>query len=898
MMDFSKVKTEGDLMKLAQSFYILSRLKSTKTHHAKKVLPFEEIDFSIYEEKSMMLGFKTTRHRLCAWAYALLWHHVINPQSQLKADVRLLDNKGKDVAPEDQGLYKMQIHVNKGETTMVSIHLYFTCASIHVQGKSFKTWGTESFQKVKDTVDEVATNIKKARDGTSAEAAVHNKSSVNVHRMTVVENETSLNLKSAPEPTNKKPEDISLSDSSKLSVAGALLSPQASSTPASKPLSERDNGKSPVSKLNTSKDKFLNQANDLRRKSNEVITQLDGSVADLISRVGALENTNSNKLSNIENLLKEVMSKQDQINTRLDNMPSANVKSTDDTVKKIQSEHSKTSQNVTTIMQKVATVTEDMNSLKTDIQKLQSDHNKTFQNVNTTMQNVLTVTQDVNSIKTDIAALKVPPANIPPHAPPPPPLPKATTTPADKKQPAEPKAENDGAKANDGFITVTNGVPNRKPDRDPPVINPETDTLVMADSMFSMMTDTMLKPHKTQIAAYGGLDTEEMTNILGKVKKCETVKNVLLHVGYKDSKNGPIPDVTEQSVSKMIKVASQSFPKASVYVTSVLPARKNKNRVNVDSYNLTIKSACDENNALYVDLTPCAIGQSGKVNDNLFRDPVHPNGNLTKNIAAKFLTILPVIQTASHDSVGEDDQYVTITDDEADNISQDGTPQDRIPQDGSPIIKSTPVFEEKGNKFQAHYVEIHSREEQRKALVAINAKAPDATHNTVAYTFDRPNKHPSKENIDDGEYKAGRVMMDAIEDYKGKDCIVVVSRWFAGHMGPRRFQIYYNLTAAALGHNPLQNRPYPNRYPQIPSYSSQQTQWNTSRRNIPDLMSMGYPQYVPQYSPPDWFQKPQLTQPFTNSYGSGPWTPPVGNSGQYNGQRYTYYNGKRIMVQI
>ncbi len=908
-MDVSKIQSEGDLFKLAQSFYILKRLKSTKTQHAKKTLPFEEIDFTLYDAKCNMLGFKTTRHRLCGWAYALLWHHALSPEidSEMKVQVRLLDSKGKDVTSVDPGLYKLQIHVNKGEVTLVSIHLYFTCASIHVQGKAYRTWGNETFQKVKDTVDKIAPKIKKAREESSNEAEELEKSGEMAHEVTVVHKEmpddnaeSGVNLQQM-----ELEEDISLSESSKLSEAGALPSPKATSTPTPKSTPDKDPVKSSTSKQSSPKDKFLSQANDLRRKSNDVITQLDGSVADLIQRVNVLENTNSNKLSDIQTMLQQVISKQDQMSTRLDNISQDNAKSNENAVKriqKLQSDHTKTSQSVNTIMQNVLAVTQDMNSVKTDIKKLQSDHTKTSQSVNTTMQNVLTVTQDMNSVKTDIAVLKVTPAQPADPAPPKPPLPPPpntqATAPADAKKPIE-KNANDGDTEDSGFTTVTNGATNRKPDREPPVIDPATDTLVMSDSMLSMMTDTMLKPHKAQIVAYGGLDTEELTNILEKIKRCETVENAILHVGYKDSKNGPIPDITEQSISKLIKAASQSFPKANIYVTSVLPARNNKNRVNVDSYNLTIESACEKNSALYVDLTACAVGQNGKINNNLFRDVVHPNGNGTKNIAAKLVNVLPVRQNES-----DDDDYETINDNERDSTAKDETPA-AATGDGTPTIKSTPVFEEKGNKFQAHYAVVRSREEQRKALAAINAKASDATTNTVAYTFQAPGKrYPSQETIDDGEFKAGKVMMDAIEDYKGSDCLVVVSRWYAADMGPRRFQIYYNLTAAALGHNPLQNRPYPNRYPQIPSYSSpprnqsSPSYWNQSDSNIPQLMQMGYPPYMPSQPPPSWYGKPLMSGSFPNSYGTGPWTHPMGNPRQYGGQRYTYYNGKRIMVQV
>ncbi len=111
------------------------------------------------------------------------------------------------------------------DANVVSIHLYFICGSIHVQGKCFMKWGTYIFPQLKEPVDRVAAKIKKAREEIM-------KPRERSHEIVVQQSVIADNDFKSGAPTQKKDSGGGLlSDTSKLSVAGALLSPQASSTP-------------------------------------------------------------------------------------------------------------------------------------------------------------------------------------------------------------------------------------------------------------------------------------------------------------------------------------------------------------------------------------------------------------------------------------------------------------------------------------------------------------------------------------------------------------------------------------------------------------------------------------------------------------------------------------------
>ncbi len=105
----------------------------------------------------------------------------------------------------------------------------------------------------------------------------------------------------------------------------------------------------------------IDQPNDLGRRSNEVVTQLDGSIAGLIQRTTVLESTNSTKLSKIENML-------------------------------TQSGDAEAGSHMHKIGQYVGKHGENKKNLSGKIKKLHGDHSKTLHSVATILTNILTVT--------------------------------------------------------------------------------------------------------------------------------------------------------------------------------------------------------------------------------------------------------------------------------------------------------------------------------------------------------------------------------------------------------------------------------------------------------------------------------------------------------------------------
>ena len=62
-----------------------------------------------------------------------------------------------------------------------------------------------------------------------------------------------------------------------------------------------------------------------------------------------------------------------------------------------------------------------------------------------------------------------------------------------------------------------------------------------------------------------------------------------------------------------------------------------------------------------------------------------------------------------------------------------------------------------------------------------------ASHNIYAYRFTSQDGSIHEGSDDDGEHGAGRSLLKAMADNEITNALVVVSRWFGGKIGPRRF---------------------------------------------------------------------------------------------------------------
>ena len=108
--------------------------------------------------------------------------------------------------------------------------------------------------------------------------------------------------------------------------------------------------------------------------------------------------------------------------------------------------------------------------------------------------------------------------------------------------------------------------------------------------------------------------------------------------------------------------------------------------------------------------------------------------------------------------------------------------------------------EEAGSDFMCYFQRVSSVEEVQQGLAKIKIKHGDATHIATAYRLEDPVGPYRQEFFDDGEFGAGRRMLDVMKSEEQVKMAVYIPRYHGGeNMGKRRFEIYEMLTKKAVG---------------------------------------------------------------------------------------------------
>ena len=116
-------------------------------------------------------------------------------------------------------------------------------------------------------------------------------------------------------------------------------------------------------------------------------------------------------------------------------------------------------------------------------------------------------------------------------------------------------------------------------------------------------------------------------------------------------------------------------------------------------------------------------------------------------------------------------------------------------------VGRTPPITHDGDSFQASGIRIQSRDDVLPGLHAIYAdtRVARATHNIYAYRIVTPGSK-IEHYEDDGEFGAGRRIMNLLIDNNINNTLVCVTRWYGGkHLGPARFDKITQCAKTVLG---------------------------------------------------------------------------------------------------
>jgi predicted DNA-binding protein YlxM (UPF0122 family) len=115
-------------------------------------------------------------------------------------------------------------------------------------------------------------------------------------------------------------------------------------------------------------------------------------------------------------------------------------------------------------------------------------------------------------------------------------------------------------------------------------------------------------------------------------------------------------------------------------------------------------------------------------------------------------------------------------------------------------VNHTDLTSRNNHHFQAHYVEIDSVDQVIPAMKALCADATIAGSSHLMYAYRvGSDKHAISNWEDDGEWGAGKKIMEAIGKSKSYNILVCVTHWQGhSHLGPVRYNIISDLSNSAI----------------------------------------------------------------------------------------------------
>ena len=164
-------------------------------------------------------------------------------------------------------------------------------------------------------------------------------------------------------------------------------------------------------------------------------------------------------------------------------------------------------------------------------------------------------------------------------------------------------------------------------------INVNTTHILIGDSTIKGINPQRSTPRHTQWTktCIGGLRTTEIPDLLPGTNNYPEVKEVYLHTGVSDSKQGPL---STKACSDTLKHLMYKFPSANINVSSIIPTKgRDSLSESVKETNTNMKSACNKLNIKFVDNETVFLSRNGAPKLALYNDKIHPSRKGTAVLA-------------------------------------------------------------------------------------------------------------------------------------------------------------------------------------------------------------------------------------------------------------------------
>ena len=391
---------------------------------------------------------------------------------------------------------------------------------------------------------------------------------------------------------------------------------------------------------------------------------------------------------------------------------------------------------------------------------------------------------------------------------------------------------------------------------------PNTTCIILTDSVLREVKPEMISPNQEcEIIKIGGASSRDMINVINNSEPNRNLQSIYIHCGFKDSKDG-VQNYTKGNIYRLCDIAREKFPSATCYISATLPAKNNKNRVNIDEHNEAVREACDEKNCVYIDLLDAITTESHKIQTRFFFDMIHLNADGAKAVATILGSLLMHNKPHQPKQPAEPEQPSVTT------------------------VQSESVTDQ-GNVFKGFAIKVNTIQEVREALTKLHSdpEVKDCTSLMYCYRINPNEGKPMQDYFDDREHGAGKRILEHLKYNNSRNILVAVSRKYNCHIHGRRWNIIDRLTSDVVQkltgtnfdlntHRSTHTDPSrPQSTFKQPTYRSSQYQYTKRppllRNPRPNNPQMGpHPLYHPQnseFTPNNQMWPPRPPQHFHNN---------------------------------
>ncbi len=375
-------------------------------------------------------------------------------------------------------------------------------------------------------------------------------------------------------------------------------------------------------------------------------------------------------------------------------------------------------------------------------------------------------------------------------------------------------------------------------------------------------------------------DITAISTKLGTYPVHKGIRYVIIQTGDIDSQS--LTPMTQNSVSLLIGTIKLKFPQSQTTISACLFPKGSRQSSKIDKFNQMLQETCAFNSTRYINLS------------DRFQDETLLNQDLTfsdagiRQLAKSYSYALkPDVRAKQTASQPQSEAAPTVNNQQAPSHSQEAKPQnqrgnrlsnDNKKDDQLNYVATNVAWGPLHNGFQAFGARAKSRLEATvfKACLLDDDRAVScATHNMLAARIIE-NGELIEYGEDDRERGAGNHILKVMREMNMINCVVVVSRWYAGHIQHRRWNIVEELTSEVglkMGFSKPPPRQHRQGYRQPPRYSSGQRRVSGGQRSS----STGNGQYRNFRNPPPSYGRFHFSpthHPPLHRYSSLPRSPP------------------------